>query len=87
LKPGEAPPGSTPIGAPAFASVADDHPWKDVLGKKRTFKVDEPIGDMTLASVKAELDSLAEGTGYQVKQLIEARNESGQRVASALISR
>lgn len=87
LKPGEAPPGSTPVGAPAFASVSDDHPWKGILGQKRTFKVDEPIGDMRLADVKAELDGLAHGTGYRVAQLIEDRDESGQRIARALITR
>lgn len=86
LKPGEAPPGSTPVGAPAFASVADDHPWKGVLGKKRTFKVEEEIGDQTLASVHSELKQLAEGTGYRVAQLQEARQD-GRRVARALISR
>jgi hypothetical protein len=86
LKPGEAPPGSTPVGAPAFASVADDHPWKGVLGKKRTFKVEEEIGDQPLSSVQAELSQLADGTGYSVAQLTEAQQD-GRRVARALISR
>lgn len=86
LKPGEAPPGTTPIGSPAFASVGDDHPWKNVLGQKRTFKVEEPIGDAKLADVKAELDALADGTGYKVAQLREAE-VNGQRIARALISR
>jgi hypothetical protein len=33
LKPGEAPPGTTPVGAPAFASVKVDnnHPWKAAI--------------------------------------------------------
>lgn len=90
MKPGDIPPGSTPVGAPAFASVkvADDHPWKDIIGEKRSFPVEETISDdESLADVKQELDSLAEGTGYQVKQLVEARNASGQRTAKALISR
>jgi hypothetical protein len=86
LKPGEAPPGSTPVGAPAFASVADDHPWKGVLGQKRTFKVEEEIGDQPLSSVHAELSQLANGTGYRVAQLTEGQQD-GRRVARALISR
>lgn len=88
LKPGESPPGSTPIGAPSFAAVkvADDHPWRDAIGVKRSFPVEEPIGDASLADVKAELDSLAEGTGYSVKQLVEGKTSDGQRTAKALIS-
>ncbi len=90
LKPGEAPPGTTPVGAPAFASVkiADDHPWRDAIGVKHSFPVEEVIGeDESLANVKSELDKLAEGTGYGVKQLVEGRTASGQRTAKALISR
>lgn len=90
LKPGEAPPGTTPIGAPSFSSVkvADDHPWKEAINVKRSFPVEEVIGnDESLASVKAELDALAEGTGYKVKQLVEGRTSDGKRTAKALISR
>jgi hypothetical protein len=87
LKPGEAQPGSTPIGAPAFASVSDDHPWKEVIGKVRSFSTEEVIDeDATMATVAAELNRLAEGTGYRVEQLREAR-ENGQRVAKALLVR
>lgn len=86
LKPGESAPGTTPIGAPSFASVADDHPWKGVLGKKRSFPVEEEIGNATLASVRAELNSLAAGTGYEVKQLREGTSPDGKRTAKALIA-
>lgn len=86
LKPGEAPPGATPIGSPAFSSVGDDHPWRDAIGVKRSFPVAAQIGEDSLAEVKAELDALAEGTGYEVKQLREDTVD-GARVARALISR
>jgi hypothetical protein len=90
LKPGEAPPGSTPIGSPAFAStkIAEDHPWANAIGVKRSFPVEEVIDeDQSLADVKAELDAIAAGTGYEVKQLVEGRNKAGQRTAKALIAR
>lgn len=89
LKPGEAPPGTTPIGSPAFAAtkVADDHPWSDAIGVKRSFPVEEVIGDTPLSEIKSELDAIADGTGYQVKQLVEGRNKDGQRTAKALIAR
>lgn len=87
LKPGEAPPGTTPVGAPAFSSVADDHPWKKVIGKTASFSVEERIsGDTTMASVDAELRRLAHGTGFKVKQIVEGVDDDGHRVAKALIS-
>lgn len=86
MKPGEAPPGATPIGSPAFASVADDHPWKDIIGQKRTFTVEEEIGDQSLSDVHSELQTLASGTGYKVQQLREASSE-GRRTAKALLQR
>lgn len=84
MKPGESPPGSTPIGSPAFASVADDHPWKGILGQKKTFTVEEEIGDRPLSDVHAELQTLANGTGYKVQQLREA-SADGRRTAKALL--
>ena len=94
LKPGDAPnsPGVTPVGAPAFASVADDHPWKDMLGKAATFSVKNivPEGEDRegiIATATAELKELAEPHGYQVRQVREGKDESGNRVVKALISR
>jgi hypothetical protein len=84
MKPGESPPGSTPVGAPAFASVSDDHPWKGILGEKKTFVVEEEIGDETLASVREELEELRKGTGYEIKQLREG-SVDGRRTAKALL--
>jgi hypothetical protein len=87
LKPGEAPPGTTPVGSPAFASTNPDHPWADVIGVKRTFVVEDEIEDDTkLASINAELSELAKGTGYEVKQLREG-SVNGRRTARALISK
>jgi hypothetical protein len=88
LKPGEAPPGTTPLGSPAFASTHPDHPWAAVIGEKKSFSVESPIGDQKLADVRAELQRLTEDTGgYQIKQLVEARDASGQRIARALVAK
>lgn len=88
LKPGEAPPGSTPVGAPAFASVYPTHPWASVVGVKQAFTIEEPIGEASLAEVHEELQSLAAVTeGYKVAQLQAGLNSSGIRVARAIISK
>lgn len=84
LKPGEAPPGATPVGAPSFSSV---HPWSSVIGKVASFELEERIPeDHKLSAVDHELQQLAHGTIYKVKQLQESRNEQGHRIARALIS-
>lgn len=83
LKPGEAPPGTTPVGAPSFAST---HPWADVLNKKRSFTVQDEIGDQSINEVAQELARLANGTGYEVKQL-RADQVDGKRVARAIIAK
>lgn len=88
LKPGEAAPGSTPVGAPSFASVREDHPWREVVGKVRTFKLNEKISeDESMTSIANELHNLAGEVGYRIEQLHEARDESGHRVAKALVTR
>lgn len=86
LKPGESPPGTTPVGAPAFAHVREDHPWKGILGVKKTFKIEEPIGDdESISAIASELKGLAEETGsYQIEQLGEF-NSNGRRIAHALV--
>lgn len=92
MKPGEAPPGGTPVGAPAFAKVLashaiQPHPWASIMGYAATFETEERIPeDHKLADVDAELQQLARGTGYKVKQIVEARSTEGYRVAKALIS-
>lgn len=87
LKPGEAPPGTTPVGAPAFASTHPNHPWAQIIDQKRSFKVEEAMEEgQTLAAVVAELQGLAKDTGYSVKQLQEGE-VNGVRTARALISK
>lgn len=88
LKPGDVPPGGTPLGAPAFASVRDDHPWKGVASAKKSFDVEQEIGDSPLAEAANELRSLAsEIPGLKVKQLVAETTSNGTRIARAHISR
>lgn len=88
LKPGEAAPGSTPVGAPSFASVREDHPWREVVGKVRTFRLSEAISEEdSMAAIANELHTLANEVGYRIEQLHESRDESGHRIAKALVVR
>jgi hypothetical protein len=96
LKPGEVPPGQTPVGAPAFSSVYPDnpivqsskeHPWEKLAGALATFEVEERVPDhYSAADVDAELQEVAYGTGFKVKQAKVWTDESGHRIAKALIS-
>jgi hypothetical protein len=87
LKPGEAPPGTTPVGAPAFASVDAKHPWKDAIeARVREFEVESEIGDAPLSSVASELKGLADPHGYTVTDLSVSGGGS-TRTASARIVR
>lgn len=85
-KPGETPPGGTPIGAPAFASVRKDHPWAHIAGKVASFQVAEPIGDTPMHKIAEELGTLASEIGYGYS-LQETTDEHGQRMAVALITK
>lgn len=96
LKPGEVPPGQTPVGAPAFSSVypdnpivqrAGDHPWETLAGVLGTFEVEERVPDHYSATdVDAELREVAHGTGFKVKQAQVWTDADGHRIAKALIS-
>jgi hypothetical protein len=87
LKPGEAPPGTTPVGAPAFASVVEGHPWKAAIEEgSKEFEVESTIGDEAIATVAAELKSLAEPYGYIVTDLAPS-GAGTSRTASARIVR
>lgn len=93
LKPGEAPPGTTPVGAPAFASV--EHPWKDLLtvedGRLKprvaNFFVEErwPT-ERPVAEFEAEARRVAHGTGFKVKQTTRSTDEDGNPTVKAFIS-
>jgi hypothetical protein len=89
LKPGEAPPGTTPVGAPSFASVQveEDHPWKDPIESRvKEFEVESVIGDQPISAVAAELKALAAPYGYIVTDLAPS-GAGNQRTASARIVR
>jgi hypothetical protein len=86
LKPGEVPPGGTPVGSPAFAHISP-HPWEGLIGVAATFEVEERVpNEFTSSDVNDELDELAKGTGFKVKQVQTHVNEQGHRIAKALIS-
>ena|ERR1700677_1927215 len=94
LKPGEVPPGQTPVGAPAFSSTnpiiarGGKHPWENLIGVTATFEVEERVPDhYSAADVDAELSELAIGTGFKVKQAqVQTDERTGHRIAKALIS-
>jgi hypothetical protein len=72
LKPGEAPPGTTPVGAPAFASVQipDGHPWADAIRQgAKEIVVEDEMGDDPVHVIASEVRSLAEPVGYTIDQL------------------
>lgn len=94
LKPGEAPPGTTPVGAPAFASV-EKHPWKDLLKvedgqikpRVASFFVEEHWPeDRPVSEFEYEARRVAHGTGYKVKQTKRGTDEDGNPTVKALIS-
>lgn len=78
LKPGVSP--------PAFASVSEDHPWREQIeARAEYFEVEEPIGaDEKLSSLVDELDELTANTGYHVASISD-RTEDGVRLASVTI--
>lgn len=87
MGPGDVPPGGTPLGAPAFASVSDDNPWKKAaIDGVEEFPVKEKIGSTPLNSVRQELKQYAEEIGYRVAQL-DVSSTDGIRVASAIIQK
>jgi hypothetical protein len=89
LKPGEAPPGTTPVGAPSFASVQvpEDHPWTSQLRAGSKFwTVEDEIGDEPISAIARELAGLATPVGCKIEEL-HAHEVNGRRVASAKIVR
>lgn len=91
LKPGEAPPGTTPVGAPSFASVRipEDHPWRQSIaaGEKEWTVTDYVGANESIGVIARELKALAEPYGYKVQQLNEGSAKDGSRVARARIAR
>lgn len=63
------------------------HPWESIVGRKATFVVAERVDEnLSADQMDHELQQVAHGTGYKLKQLHDGRNEQGHRVARALIS-
>lgn len=85
LKPGEAPPGTTPIGSPSFANVSRDHPWysKIVEGAKEWVVEDALYEGESVSSISTELRSLASAAGCRVEAITP--NESRTRVAATIV--
>lgn len=76
MKPGDAPPGSTPIGAPAFAST---------LARLASFDAFDDTPGKSIKTAKEELESLYGPHGFQVRQI--KRVENGKRLAAKLTRR
>jgi hypothetical protein len=85
MRPGETPPGGTPIGAPAFASVQPDHPWAHTIGQVPHFKVAEPLNGQPLEEAEAELQSVASAGGFKVANVKPARADNGEMMITAVI--
>lgn len=86
LKPGETPPGAAPVGAPAFASVREDHPWAHLAGKTASFRAALPLDDNTsIVEATKQAAALADEIGYNHK-VTESVDDNGNRIAVALIS-
>lgn len=86
LKPGEAPPGTTPLGSPAFSSVDPNHPWAHQAGVTPSFLVSDRIGERPLVEVQDELHQLASGINYRVARFAETVDDEGYRSAEAVIT-
>lgn len=86
LKPGEAGPGQTQIGAPAFASVREDHPWKDMPKEAASFRVEGKLDGKSESEVLSELQSLASEINYNVKQFQPYVGNDGTARVAAIIA-
>lgn len=88
LKPGEAPPGTTPVGAPSFASVSENHPWyHQIVAGSKEWELEEPLDNGTTMSVIAsELRALAEPVDCRIAE-VKIEKEGTTRIARAKIVR
>lgn len=78
LKPGEAAPGVTPIGAPAFSHVAQ-------LQRMSSFDAFDDTPGKSIKTAKDELEAIYGPHGFKVRQI--KRVEDGQRLAAKLSRR
>lgn len=86
MKPGETPPGGTPLGAPAFSSVRSDHPWAHTVGVVPHFRVAEEIGDRDIVEVEKELQTIASAGGFKVSSFTPFKDENDKRHVTAVIT-
>lgn len=77
LKPGDTPPGVTPIGSPAFASSQ--------LSRMASFDAFDDTPGKSIKQAKAELEAIYGPHGFKVRQI--KRVENGQRLAAKLSRR
>lgn len=80
LKPGDTPPGVTPIGTPAFSSVQSTQ-----LQRMASFDAFDDTPGKSIKEARLELDSLYSPYGFKVRQI--KRVENGQRLAAKLSRR
>jgi hypothetical protein len=80
LKPGEAAPGVTPIGAPAFSSVQASQ-----LQRMASFDAFDDTPQKSIKQAKDELEAIYGPYGFKVRQI--KRVENGQRLAAKLTRR
>jgi hypothetical protein len=87
MKPGEVPPGGTPLGAPAFAKVKEQHPWGHMIGVVPHFRVGpEHIGSQNIVEVEQELQSLAKSGGFRIANFQPFLDENNERYVTATVS-
>lgn len=80
LRPGETPPGVTPIGAPAFSHVQSSQ-----LQRMASFDAFDDTPQKSIKEAKEELEALYGPYGFKVRQI--KRVENGSRLAAKLTRR
>jgi hypothetical protein len=81
LKPGDTPPGVTPIGTPAFASTHE----ASTLSRMASFDAFDDTPNKSIREAKAELEALYGPHGFKVRQI--KRVDNGRRLAAKLSRR
>lgn len=84
LRPGMAPPGTTPVGAPSFASLNAD---ENKLASEVADFVVSTATDEPLPECEKQITAKWGEAGFKVKRMVEAKDEEGNRVVRARISR
>lgn len=85
MHPGDAPPGSTPVGAPAFASTKPENPFPEHIGRQKAFEISD-ITNKPLGECIREIKSMVEPHGYYIHQCKASHAEDGNRRVAALVA-